>query len=38
MPTKLCFETDDLGKNMKNLLKQTVAPNGTISLGYFILS
>jgi hypothetical protein len=38
MPTKLCFETDDLSKNMKNLLKQIVAPNGTISLGYFILS
>jgi len=36
--SKPCFETDYLGENVKKLLKQKVAQNITISLGYFIVS
>jgi hypothetical protein len=35
---KPCFETVYLGQNEINLLKQKVAQNVTISLGYFIFS
>jgi hypothetical protein len=35
---KLCFETAYLGENVINLLKQKVAQNVAISLGYFKFS
>jgi hypothetical protein len=35
---KLYFETNYFGENVKKLLKQKVAKNVTISLGYFIIS
>jgi len=35
---KLCFETAYLGKNIINLLKQKVAQNVAISVGYFLKS
>jgi hypothetical protein len=35
---KPCFETAYLGENLKNLVKQKVAPKVTIILGYYILS
>jgi hypothetical protein len=35
---KPCSESDYLGENAMNLLRQNVAQNVTISLGYFIFS